>query len=110
MQKIAASLAVSARAVNRSSIGLPAHGTVGPFVVYTDTRGLATPLDVPANLRYTPAFSLAGPISPEPGLAGNAFDFDAYRNSVSVDGFTFVKANSPAAFLSLVLFPPSDFI
>jgi uncharacterized repeat protein (TIGR01451 family) len=68
----------------------------GSFIVYTDTRGLTTTLDVPADavsgttdLRFTPVFSLAGPISPELGLAGNAFDFDAYLNSVYVDGFTF---------------------
>jgi uncharacterized repeat protein (TIGR01451 family) len=89
--------------IRTTIIGAPPISTTidpagGSFVVYTDTRGLTTTLDVPTDavsgmvdLQYTPVFSLAGPISPELGL-GSAFDFDAYQSSVYVDGFTFSKA------------------
>jgi len=70
----------------------------GSFVVYTDTHGLTTTLDVPSDavsgtvdLRYTALFTPVESISPELQLAGNAFDFDAYRNGAYLNGFTFSK-------------------
>ena len=69
----------------------------GSTLVYTDTQGSPTVIQVPAGavtetttLVYTPvetATTLSGF-----AFAGHAFDLDAYRNGVLLSGFTFSTA------------------
>jgi uncharacterized repeat protein (TIGR01451 family) len=72
--------------------------TTGGTLVYTDTQGNPTTVEVPGGavsetvtLLYTPVSSLTQPISPNLCFAGHAFDLDAYQGGTLQPGFVFSK-------------------
>ncbi len=72
--------------------------TTGGSLIYTDTQGLTTSVDVPPDavaeattLTYAPLGSPTAPISPALGLAGHAFTLDALRDGTLQLGFSFSK-------------------
>ncbi|MBL7064129.1 MAG: hypothetical protein ISS49_07990, partial [Anaerolineae bacterium] len=70
----------------------------GGFLIYTDTRGLPTIIEVPPNavsetitLVYTPASSTTHPISPNLGFAGRFFALDVQRDGILQPHFPFSR-------------------
>jgi len=71
-------------------------GPGGGRLIYTDTHGLTTTVQVPGNavtdtimLAYGLILSPTEPVSPGLRFAGHTFDLDAYRNGQLLSGFTF---------------------
>ncbi len=74
------------------------YPAVGGSLIYTDTRGLTTRIQIPpgavtstTDILYTVVPSPTEPVSPGLSFAGQAFDLDAYQDGGRVPGFTFVK-------------------
>lgn len=72
--------------------------TTGGTLVYTDTQGNPTTVEVPGGavsepvtLAYTPVSLPTHPISPNLLFAGHAFDLDAYQGGTLQPGFVFSK-------------------
>ncbi len=70
----------------------------GGRLVFTDTQGLTTTVDVPfgavsepITLTYTMLYVPTQPISPALGLAGHAFTLEAFQNGTVQLGFVFSK-------------------
>ena len=76
----------------------PLVGPGGGSLVYTDTQGLTTTIQIPSGavtsttiLTLTQVLSPTEPISPDLRYVGHPFDLDAYRDGQLLTGFIFEK-------------------
>jgi len=77
-------------------VGIIVDPSVGGLLIFTDTQGLTTTVQIPPGavtrttaITLTPILALTEPISPGLRFAGHAFDLDAYWDDQLLTGFTF---------------------
>ena len=77
-------------------VGIIVDPYLGGLLIFTDTQGLTTMVQIPPGavtrttaITFTPILALTEPISPGLRFAGHAFDLDAYWDGQLLTGFTF---------------------
>ena len=77
-------------------VGIIVDPSLGGLLIFTDTQGLTTTVQIPPGavtrttaITLTPILSLTEPISPGQRFAGHAFDLDAYWDGQLLASFTF---------------------
>lgn len=77
-------------------VGIIVDPSLGGLLIFTDTQGLTTTVQIPPGavttttwITITPTIPPLGPIPAGLRFAGHAFDLDAYRDGQLLTGFTF---------------------
>jgi hypothetical protein len=80
-------------------VGIIVDPSLGGLLIFTDTQGLTTTVQVPpgavtrtTEITLTPILSPTEPISPQLRFGGHAFDLDAYWDGQHLISFTFETA------------------
>ena len=77
-------------------VGIIVDPSLGGLLIFTDTQGLTTTVQIPpgavtrtTEITLTPILSPTEPISPQLRFGGHAFDLDAYWDGQHLISFTF---------------------